>query len=345
MPNLPGRRLAGRPGSLGPGPGLNAVDVVGSLVDSTVPRQAIRVYASDDNGVPVEVWARTAAAPSSASRLYTPTQVTVSWVQPTPVEADNWDVRRADGSFVASVAWNGSGAAPSSLVDTDPRPISGAYTVTATLGGTSAAAVSTPTIDLSAAVQGLNAVWLDPFVQLSWNHPAYGRPDLYEVWRTATLIPWQGPTRTFVNTIAGTATSYNDASPNRGVDNGYEVIPILSGYGGTSSSDSVSVPALAPTLITGTIRTAQVFELPPGGVSGRIKGLTWQTPSGYRTGYEIAWALATADPVYNLNAQTLGPDATSAEGPYDEDPPSSHFVRIRTLAPGGASVWYVGGPY
>lgn len=327
MPNLPGRGLFGRPAELGPGPGLPAVNIVGSLAGSTVPRQVIRLFASDDNGTPVEVWARTAAPVTSASLVYVAfaRSVTVSWVQPSPIEADTWEIRRPDGSLAGIVTWNGTGTAPTSFSDVDPRPLSGSYTVTAKLGNTTAAAVATPTLNLAAPPAGLNAAFSEPYVVLSWSHPAYGPPDSYEVWRLATINGI--PTRTHINTLPGSSTSYNDGSPHRGAASAYELIPILSGYGGQNASDSVNVPALPPAILTATrVGTTLTFG--------------WVHNSGARTGYEIQWELDPGS--FGASSTFTGPDATSVS--ITDSPPNPWYFRVRTLATGGSSAWYQAGP-
>ena len=63
------------------------------------------------------VWAAEAADVSSVTLTWATSQVTVSWVLPSPEIADSYNVYRPDGSLVTNVS-----AGSTSVIDSDPLP-------------------------------------------------------------------------------------------------------------------------------------------------------------------------------------------------------------------------------
>lgn len=264
MPNVPPMGLFGLVPGLSPGTPTEAVDVVATLVGETAPRNALEVWATAPGStVPKLVWSRAAGVPAAPlTQTYNGGTgfVTVGWVAPNPTKQDSFDVKRPDGSLVGSVS-----AAATSIVDSAPLPLNGAYTVTARLAGLSGTPTATPTLNLAAAPGALTATFQDNRpasvkVHLVWSAPAYGNPHQYQIWRNGALY----------TTVAGTATTYDDLGVLFGSSPSYTVYPVLSGVRAAGSSTaSVAIPQDPPTGVALSNPAADTLRL------------SWAAPSMY----------------------------------------------------------------
>lgn len=235
MPNLPDKGLfVASPTTLQIVP---VPEVFGSNA-SGVPAGAIEVWAAADNGVPVLVWVSGAVAPSGASASYSATTkaVTITWTNPAgPVKADSFDVKRADGSLVGSVA-----APALTLVDNDPRPLTGSYSVTARLAGGSAVAVATNSLSLAANTGTLTGTFTTPSSgwALAWSAPSYGAPDGYNVYGNGVLLAAVGPTVlawTHAWVPAGTSITYEVRAVLSGIEGGRSSVTKVTGAGNVTA--------------------------------------------------------------------------------------------------------------
>lgn len=169
MPNLLPKGIFAR---ITAGAGAEPADMKASVPGSSVPQTVIEVWASGADHVPQLVWANSADAPTGVNIAYNSATVavTVTWVPHiAPTKADRYEVRRPDGSLAATVM----GAASNSYVDTAPRGLNGAYTVTAVLVGqiytVSSAPVASNVLDLRpVAPTGLHINYTPTQVNLSW---------------------------------------------------------------------------------------------------------------------------------------------------------------------------------
>lgn len=223
MPNLPDKGLfVASPLTLQivPVPELFGSDASG------VPAGAQEAWAAAANGVPVLVWASGAQAPSGASASYSATTkaVTITWTNPAgPVKADSFDVKRADGSLVGSVT-----APALTIVDDDPRPLTGSYTVTARLAGGSSTAVATNSLSLAANPGAVTGTFTTPSRgwAVAWSAPSYGAPDGYNVYGNGVLLV----------SVAGNVTGWTHKWVPAGTSITYEVRAVLAGVEGGRSS-------------------------------------------------------------------------------------------------------------
>lgn len=307
MPNISPKGLFGRAGTSGAG--LAAIEVWGTLPGSTVVRAALEVWASGANGVPVLVWASAAGAPSAVTATYDANQnVVISW---TPAAAaDSYVVKRPDGSTVTTVS-------TSYVTDMQPRALSGAYTVTPSLGAQTGSPVASNSLNLTTAPSAVTATLVSGQVQVQvgWNHPAYGQPSVgYRIDRNGVTAA----------TLGKTITTWTDTNPPAGQITTYAVVPLHNNSTtGTSGSDTEGVPAAVPTGVT----------LVPFG-SNNLR-LAWSHPSGSRTGYTVERNVSSWVAHQTLGSSILLSDwATSVPG----------SMRVRTDSAGGASAWVTLGP-
>jgi hypothetical protein len=156
MPNMAPRGLWGTP------PGAtahaSAKQVWACLPTETTYRKAAFVYGwtpdvGTTNGLPGSwqpVWADAARPPASATAAVQVgsgyAQVKVDWVESVPRVADAYRITRPDGTIVADVAYT-----TLTWTDTDPRPGTGAYTVSSSLAGDLGGSVSTNSVTLGTA--------------------------------------------------------------------------------------------------------------------------------------------------------------------------------------------------
>lgn len=286
----------------------------------------------------VPMWVSSASAPASASASYgglLGNPVVVTWTLPAgPEWADSYTVRRADGSLVGSTP-----TGVLTLNDTSPRALNGAYTVTANLGST-ASTTPTNSLSLAAPPTSLSVTWNFVYgpgaaVSLTWNHPSYGLPHQYRIYRNGVLMA----------TISGTTNSWADLVPLRGQVSTYEVRPFFATEG-AGVSGAIAIPAANPVPSLGVV--------PSFGYGLR---LSWPALTGTVTGFEVElygpWTSNIWEPV--------GTDGTSnpmAGGPavfpvfttvwhwdwlpggfYPGLTDLPHYMRVRALSPGGASQW------
>lgn len=314
MPNVPPMGVFG----VGPGAAAaptEAVDAVATLPGETAPRNVLEIWATAPGStVPKLVWSRTPGVPASPlTQAYSAGAVTVTWVAPTITKQDGYDIKRPDGTLAGSAAQGAT-----SFVDSAPRPLNGAYTVTAKLGGLSGTPTATPTLNLAASAASVTAVWNGTSaVNVGWAHPAYGAPHNYGVYRNGVLLA----------TLAGTSTSWVDAGPPRGTQPTYVVVPVLSGVnGGNAGSATVSVPAAAPTSVGLSSPSVDTLRL------------VWAAPAGTVTGYEVQRYVSSTGPWTAW--------ATYGTGVFSSDwgTAVSGYMRVRALSAGGASAWVQAGP-
>lgn len=307
MPNISPRGLFARAGAAAVAP---ATAVYATLPGSTDPAEVLEVWCGAADGTPVLVYASQPGVPPTATAAYSSTTgvVTVEW--DADVAADGFVVKRADGSTVGTVA--GSVGA---LVDTAPRALTGAYTITSTLVGMTSTPKATNSIDLREAPGSVVAAVLESSVVLGWAHPVIGQPPSgYRIERAGSTVA----------TVARSTTTWTDTNPLVGAVATYTVTPLwASSTTAASGSDTESVPAAPPTGVT----LAAVGSL-------NLR-LSWAHPGGSRTGYEVeryasSWA-----------AHATPGSATTSSDWATSDPGS---MRVRTLSAGGPSYWVEVGP-
>lgn len=241
MPNIAPLGLWGEPDGTGGAPSA-VVDLVATLPGETTPRNALEVWCGDAAGVPRLVWARLADSPTSATATYvsgSPAangKVTIAWVPQSPVRADSYLVKRADGSVVGTATQSAG-----SIDDLAPRPITGAYTVAGVLAGVAdTSPTSTNSLSLGLTVATYVAeLWPTPVSHpyLHWTQPTWGKPHEYQLFRDGALYV----------TLDGAALSYDDLGHNPGAAQIYEVFPVLAGVAGTGSgATALATVPLAP---------------------------------------------------------------------------------------------------
>lgn len=307
MPNLSPRGLWGTPaGSSTP---TAASQVWATLPGETTPQEALEVWCGAADGTPVLVFATTPGTPSSVTASYSSTDGTVTVAWSSPVAADSFVVKRSDGSTVGTV-----GASHTSIVDTAPRALTGAYTVTAMLGADAGTPASSSSLALANPPQSPTATVSGSTVVVGWLPPTYGQP------ATSYRIERNGST---VATVSRTLTTWTDTNPPVGTVATYSVVPVFGSTSGASASDTESVPAAVPTSVA------------LAAVGSNTLRVSWAHPSGSRTGYEVeryvsSWAAHA----------TLGSTSTSS----DWTTTVAGSMRVRTLSAGGASAWVQVGP-
>ncbi len=232
MPNMLPKGLWGEVG----GEILAADEMWASLPGTTAPRSVTQVWVGDDDGTPVQVWAISALAPTGVAASYTASSqtVTVSWTLPADSTADEWEVKRPDGTIAGSA----SGLA-TSFVDVDPVAVTGSYQVTGWLGGKTGGTAASNSLSLGNAAQTYSSTWQGAPThgpKLTWAAPTYGRPESYNLYISTTSSgPW-----TLVASIGGGTTeyTYNGFPPN--TTRYLQVRPVLSGTEGAVNTVNVT---------------------------------------------------------------------------------------------------------
>lgn len=330
MPNIPPMGAYGAPAGPSPGAATAVVDAVATLVGETTPRLVLEIWAAAADGVPKLVWVRSGAGPTSVAVSYVSASppagghVHVTWVPLNPLKSDSYDVRRPDGSLVATV-----GQSVTVLDDPSPLPLNGGYSVSSKLGGLLGQSVASSALNLATAPTSFAAVlWSapTPHPYISWQPPAWGTPHQYQLWRDGVL---------FV-TLPGTTLAYDDFAFVPGAVHAYQVFAVLSGVkGGGTSVINVSNPPNAP---------ANVSLSTPVGDTLR---LYFETGGGTVTNFEVQ---RYHDPATAWVAFTTLPYATSynvdwvPQGSGGLPDGASGYMRVRANAPGGSSAWVQVGP-
>lgn len=265
------------------------------------------------------VWAAEAADVSSVTATWATSQMTVAWVIPTPEIADSYRVYRPDGSLVASVS-----AGSTSVIDSDPLPLNGAYEVVAVLGGVESAGASSAAIDLLLPPDSLthsiaNDGTMSAQVTLSWAFTGGRQPDQWKLYRGASLVA----------TVTGSTTTWVDTAPNVGAVTTYTIEPWLSGVASASvGTEVVSIAPCVPSAVTLTAPNPPINTL----------RLAWAAPAGGAvTSYEVEKSTGGA---YSAHATVTPPAALTT----DWTTAVSGSMRVRTVAPGGNSSWVTVGP-
>jgi hypothetical protein len=317
VPNIPPGGVHGRHAALWKNPTEIHARVAG------VWKSADFVWGAKAGGW-VLLWAKNAGSPATATAVYTPTQVVVSWVAAVPAVADTYKVYRPDGSLAGSVA-----APALTFTDLDPRPVTGTYKVVGVLGGvdstaqtaTNSLALAMPAATLTATVQSPGA---SQTVKLDWTAAAIGRPDFWNVYRVV------GATATLLSQVAGTAVTYTDTTPLHGTAAEYAVTPVLSTLEGTDKTVTVNVPAKPPT----AVNLAAINPPATGAASANQLQLTWTAAPVAVTGYEVETS---------TNGTTWTASATDTSGVIFVSAVPL-YARVRSLSAGGSSAWVQDGP-
>lgn len=323
MPNVPPYGIFGWPTAFVDA--LPATDVLHHNGTNWTDDEVTEVYSyiplDDHTGEWRLIWSRSAGSPASATIAYSTTapdgpRVEVSWVPSTPLIADSYNVYRPDGSLAGSVSAPATG-----LVDLNPRPLNGAYTVRGVLSGTQGPATATNTLDLTLAPATASTAVVsnglaNSSVDVSWTHNAVGRPDQYQVLRNDAVI----------GTVAGTVLTFNDPAPPRGTQPVYSVRAVLSTIaGGETDAAATNVGAAPPATATLTATTSPLSNL----------RLAWTAPAnGVVTGYEVETS---------TNGSTWAAHSDDIT-PSDWSTTVSGWMRVRSTSLGGPSAWVVRGP-
>lgn len=288
MPNLPGKGLFARADGAGVGAGTEPISLSGTVPGSTTPQSAIEVWAGDSTNTPQLVWASTADPVTSVVATYSApggaSQVVVTWtVHAAPAKADSYLVKRPDGS----VAGTATGQTTATFTDTDPRALTGSYTVTAQLGSVSSAPVSSNSLSLNAAPTSVVATWSSTTqqVDVSWGLPAYGQPDQFGIWINGSYL---GP-------VSGAARSWPHSHPSTpGVTNTYGVTAILSGTHSAIATDTEAIPSAVPTGIGSSGNFSVTFGTPPYGTPDHYDVFINGGYLGPIPGSSTSWASSTS---------------------------------------------------
>lgn len=266
--------------------------------------------------------------PTVGSRSYATlgTVMSLAWTIPTLANADGFDVRRPDGSLAGTVAVDDRTKGSYSMSDGLPRPLSGSYTVSARKNATSGPVATFATLDLSTPPLSPAATYDGSFWTIvSWAAPSWGLPDGYQIWRNGVLIDAVGPG----------FTVREDTAPPAGLNNGYQVVALLSGYGSQPSTTVYAPrPANPPTAVA--LYRQQVD------ISTSNWSLYWATPTGFGTSYEVQYRTGTDNVAVLSNTWVaLGsPDyGTETLVLTTVTPTGAMQMRIRMLSAGGTSPW------
>lgn len=273
-------------------------------------------------------WANGATAnPTSVTIAYAtgPTRVTVSWTLPSPRTADSYNVYRPDGSFVGT-----AGATATSLVDQDPRPLNGAYTVKAVLGGGEVAVgANSNTLNLNLAPATFTGTWdaVNQRVNFGGTANALGAPDSWNFYRAT-------PDGSFVGSAPPAPGPQGYDPLPGGIHRGYQIQylcrAVLSGIEAAAGTTvTVNVPPLPSQPQTlGTINN-----------SGGVRFTYWGPPAGTATDYRIqtwqngVWTDRGYSPT--TNGQTAGLFDWTANNTGSP----AVYARVATRSPGGESDW------
>lgn len=312
MPNIPPRGLYARNAGAWKNPSNIYARVAGEW------KPAVAVYAMR-NGVWQLLWASTAGSPATVTIAYVTGQVNGTIVPSTPAIADAYNVYRPDNSLVGTFAAPGT-----TFVDTDPRPLNGAYTVFGVLGGVQAdTGRASNVLDLRLQAATFTGTVINPGVagqtiDFAWTPSAVGSPDMWDVFRVDA-----GGAVPLIGEVAGNVLVLTDIAPPAGLINDYRLIPVLSGIGGLEKAITVATPPNPPVSVT----------LAASGVSNLR--LTWAAPAGTVTAYEVE--TSTDNTTWTASADDVTPAdwATST---------TTGYMRVRSIAAGGVSAWVTKGP-
>jgi len=333
MPNVSPRGLHARHGSTWKTPtGVYARD-------AGVWKPALYVWAYT-GGVWQVVWgAAINPAPTVTATWVQPTSARIDWTLPNPNTATEWIVRRSDGSEVGRVAGN-----VTTITDLTPRVVSSAdapttvpvvYTVTGADGGSQSGSASsaplnvrldpatvTPSVSYPSAASNSVAT-----LSVSWTPNAtYGDPDFWQVYIHGTgYIGARLPGSSRSTTLVGVLS--------RGYQFNIRVLPMMLLADGSVVQAGNSSGALN---LNVTPNIPQSPNLYASGISNLC--FTFAGPgAGTATNYTIERYNASTGPWTAWATTTSG-------GPHCFATSASHYVRVRTNAPGGSSDWVQVGP-
>lgn len=290
---------------------------------------AQRVWVGDAAGVWQIAWANAASTnPTGVTIAYAtaPTRITVSWTLPVPRLTDSYNVYRPDGSFVGSAT-----ALATSLVDQDPRPLNGAYSVKGVLSGIeNSVGASSNTLDLRLVPATFTATYNvgTTYVDFAGTANALGHADSYNYYRVDG---------SFIGSTTG-GIGGGDTFPGgayRGTAQTYTVKAALSGIeAATGRTDTENVPPQIPQVQgisvlnnSGGVRT--VYFGPANNVYTDFHIQTWQNGVWTDRGYSPT-TNGQAAGTYDFTAANTGSLQV--------------YTRVATRAPGGESDWAQLGP-
>ena len=254
--------------------------------------------------------------PPSVTAVYVPTgtKVTVSWTAPDTTGADEWVIRRFNGTVVATVP-----IGTLTVDDASPIPGTGTYTVEGTFGSFagSKAYSASMTISLQPATASMTLSG-ETFV-VSWTPNATeGIPDQWRVYN-ATEGAWVS------GLLAGSATTFTTAAQTAGRVHTLAVYPYLSGVQATGrNTNAVGVP---PRVTTSQTLTAVGISNLRYQFAGPSAGLAASYDLDYYVSSWVAWK-------YGI----------TSGGPHDLATSSPAYVRSRTNSGGMSSAWTQTGP-
>jgi len=223
-----------------------------------------------------------------------------------------YNVYQPDGSLIGNTAGL-------SFTDTNPQPTTDGYLVQAlTLGGGNIGTGTSNLLTLAQAPTSLTAgaPTSGDNVALAWSVASVGDHDQIQVVRGGSSLVY----------LAAGSTSYTDTNAREGTVESYQVRAVISDNPGPYSNTATSsIPASVPPSVTAVATSTK----------GQLR-LTWGTPAGSFTGYEIQYL---SDPggvwtawltLYGGNGPVI---RTWSAGS------GSRSLRIRTLATTGNSAY------
>jgi hypothetical protein len=303
-------------------------DVVQPWVYDTsgVRRVVLRAWGYDAAGARQLLWSSASTPPATVTAAFVPvgTSVTVTWTSPAQREANEWEVRRPDGSVVGRVPYT-----TLSLSDPLPRPLSGAYTVHGVLGTAAGAGTSSNSLDLRVVPASFVATYNSgqERVNFTGSAPAVGAPDDIGYWRNVD--------GSYIGSCvsAGGPCGFDPMAGRTGQYAGYSMTYLARGFlSGVASalsvnSGTVNIPP-APARIQYLVAT--------GGLNGVQVGF-WGPANGTWTNFQVEFAVSTGGPwIVAESANTSGIVNYTTTVPV--------YVRVRTNAPGGTTYTAPFGP-
>jgi hypothetical protein len=347
MPNMVPRGLWGTPPG---GVSVSAKQVWACLPTETTYRKATFIYGwSPDvgttNGLPgswQSVWADAARPPVNASATVMAysgyVHVWIAWAESNPRVASAYRITRPDGTIAADVSYTSL-----NYTDTDPRPGTGAYTVTGILDGVPGGSIATNSVTLGSPPTWTQYPYYDGGI--AWQQQSASNGSGMRWYKNGYHWTTQNraPSTNFADRDAALA----------GNTQSYQVFTMVNGYQGQGTDvRSVQVPTIPPrpqylrvgwpgpplywppyagdpaqymeTLVYGPGDGAVWDQVE---VQRKLRN-TYGEPS-FDTGYEhLAWVYPSTQ--YN---PILFPSTTWA---YQ---PRCGTVRARTYSPGSISEW------
>jgi hypothetical protein len=286
MPNMAPRGLGGTTltgDASGP-----AKQVWGCLPTETTYRKGAFVYGWNPdvgvtNGLPgswLVLWADEARAPASASATVMANNgyvhVWIAWVESVPKVADTYRIRRPDGSVVADVPHT-----QLAVTDTDPRPGTGAYTVSSILAGGEGGAVTTNAVTLGTAPTWIAYPAYQGGNTVSWVDRSSGDGSGMRWYKNGAI--WSTQART-----PSTQFAEADYGAAIGAIESYRVVTMVNGWeGGSTDTRSVTLPPGPP----------RIQYLRPLGNGTHLDFLVYG-PSGVWTYLEVHASYWAGDEMY-----------------------------------------------